>query len=111
MWLDCFTQEQIADVIGVDHTTVGEWILGEKGKLSEIPNTPPESRQHFDVWDFAMPKENNSSYFGRVAPQIVENILWLYTENGKLSSFGKLSVPFSNLTFISFLCGCPWGRS
>src|ERR1035437_10318618 len=51
MWLDCKTEQQIADAIQVHQTTVGEWIR-EKRQQPEFLS-PPESRQHFDVWQFA----------------------------------------------------------
>jgi hypothetical protein len=42
--------------------TVGRWV-GEKRKDAETAQAP-ESRQHFDVWNFAK-AAGESSYFGR----------------------------------------------
>ena len=39
--------------------------------------------QHFDVWSFANGGDD-SSYFGRMPPAVVENLLWLYTEPGDI---------------------------
>ena len=39
--------------------------------------------QHFDVWSFASGGDG-SSYFGRMPPPIVENLLWLYTAPGDI---------------------------
>ena len=84
LWLNGATEQQIAEEIQVHQTTVGEW-LKEKRQLSEFLN-PPESRQHFDVWQFATADEDagTPSFFGKLAPQIVENLLWLYTEPGQI---------------------------
>ena len=84
MWLDCKTEQQIADAIQVHQTTVGEWIK-EKRQLPEFLS-PPESRQHFDVWQFATADNDAGipSYFGKLPPQIIENLLWLYTEPGQV---------------------------
>ena len=92
MWLDCSTQEQIRDKIGIAIGTINDWINGtynEDGtlkvfgfrQLMEYEN-PPESRQHFDVWNFSIPKDEKTNYFGAMPPQVVENLLWLYTEPG-----------------------------
>jgi hypothetical protein len=72
MWLDCLTQEQIAECVGVDHKTISNWV-GIFRQLSEFTN-PPESRQHFDVWNFAIPKDEKTNYFGAMPPQVVENL-------------------------------------
>jgi hypothetical protein len=74
--------------MGVDHKTVSEW-CGEKS--NELGNSPPHATndkpwgvvQHFDVWSFASGGDG-SSYFGRMPPPIVENVLWLYTEPGDI---------------------------
>jgi transposase len=84
MWLDGASEQQIADAIQVHQTTIGEWVK-EKRQQSEFLN-PPESRQHFDVWQFPTPDDDagTPSYFGKLAPQIIENLLWLYTEPGQI---------------------------
>jgi hypothetical protein len=51
MWLDCYTQEQIAEKVGVASGTIANWILNFR-KLAEYEN-PPESRQHFDEYRLA----------------------------------------------------------
>lgn len=84
LWLDCLTQEQIANELGVDQKTVSNWV----GKMGDSPNflEPPESRQHFDVWGFTTADKDAGaqSYFGAIPPQVVENLLWLYTEPGDI---------------------------
>jgi hypothetical protein len=80
MWLNCHTQEDIAEFIGVPQRTLSDWISGYR-KLAETTK-PPTSLQTFDVWNFKIDKEDNSGYFGQMPPQVVENLLWLYTNPG-----------------------------
>lgn len=81
LWLDCQTQQEIAATVGVDQKTVSNW-LGENAKSRDFLE-PPESRQHFDVWSFQT-ADSESSYFGRMPSQVVENLLWLYTDPGDI---------------------------
>ncbi len=67
--------------MGVDDKTIGEWTA----EFSQIcGNSAPDSRQHFDVWSFTTTDKDAGaqSYFGALPPQVVENVLWLYTEPG-----------------------------
>lgn len=82
-WLDCESYRDIAEQIGTDHKTISAW-CGEKA--NEFGNSPPDSRQHFDVWSFGNAPDDvgTQSYFGKMPAQIVENLLWLYTEPGQI---------------------------
>lgn len=82
MWLDCQSARQIAESVGVDHKTITQW-CGELA--SNDGNSPPSSRQHFDVWNFQSADKDAGaqSYFGALPPQVVENLLWFYTEPGQ----------------------------
>ena len=58
--------------------------MGSFGNPPHATNDKPWGVvQHFDVWSFASGGDD-SSYFGRVPPPIVENLLWLYTEPGDI---------------------------
>jgi hypothetical protein len=49
------------------------------------PEKPPDSRQHFDVWSFADAGIGDGRrFFGRMPPQVVENLLWFWTEPGQM---------------------------
>lgn len=48
MWLDCHTQQAIADELGMPQRTISD-VLAKREQDSGFAN-PPESRQHFDVW-------------------------------------------------------------
>lgn len=83
MWLDCWSQTDIAREFGVDDTTIKNWV-GEKAQT--CGDSPPESRQHFDVWQFPTTDRDaggQQSYFGAVPPQVMENLLWFFTEPGQ----------------------------
>ena len=82
LWLDCHSERAIAEQIDVPRPTVQNWV-DENGSSSKSIQ-PPESRQHFDVWQFATADKNagQQSYFGAIPPQVVENLLWFYTEPG-----------------------------
>jgi hypothetical protein len=90
--LSCLSQPQIAAATGVAQQTLNGWITDFAS--SSIFGTPPSrtdaqpwgSIQHFDVWSFASNDREGGgqqSYFGACPPQIMENLLWLYTEPGK----------------------------
>lgn len=49
-WLDCMSERQIAERIGVSHPTVSSWV--EDSRKRPDYYQPPASRQHFDVWNF-----------------------------------------------------------
>jgi DNA methylase len=83
LWLDCVTDSwvKLGELVGTTDKTVKGWIseFSDRSGFSE----PPESRQHFDVWSFQK-ANGESNYFGKMPPQVVENLLWLYTEPGDI---------------------------
>lgn len=83
-WLDCKSERHISDKLGIPRKTINDW-LGEKRQLSDFAQ-PPASRQHFDIWNFTTADNTagTDSYFGKMPPQVVENLLWLYTEPGDI---------------------------
>ena len=90
--LSCLSQRQIADATGTPQQTVQQWVT-EKSQLTIFGQPPGATTaqpwgnvQHFDVWSFASNDREGGgqqSYFGACQPQIMENLLWLYTEPGK----------------------------
>lgn len=79
LWLDCWSGREIAKEIGVTHPTIGGWM--EDFGRNSVFFQPPTSRQHFDIWQFQA-SDGATSYFGAMPPQVVENLLWFYTEPG-----------------------------
>lgn len=84
MWLDCHTQEEIAAAIVVTDQTIKNW-NSNSAQLPEF-REPPESRQHFDIWNFqhADKDAGQQSYFGAIPPQVIENLLWFWTDPGQI---------------------------
>jgi DNA modification methylase len=56
--------------------------VSEKRSSAEFGQSPA-CRQHFDIWQFGQ-ADGESSYFGRMPPQVVENLLWFYTDPGDI---------------------------
>ena len=85
MWLACYSQEEIAEVVGVSHTTVSRAIESfvQNGQLSKMHKTfdtdPDFTPPLYNVWTFAK-KSNAVSHFGNSEQRIVDNLLYLYTE-------------------------------
>lgn len=93
LWLDCLTQDQIAEHIGEPRKTISNWVSGQNDRLSQMAIVPGESDerpwgnvQHFDIWQFATADKGDGaqSYFGAVPPQVIENLLWFFTEPGQI---------------------------
>ena len=89
LWLNCESERDIAKQMGVVHETVSNWVAkkGIDSKFSQPPHVTNDKPwgvvQHFDVWSFQN-GGGDSSYFGRMPPAVVENLLWLYTEPGDI---------------------------
>lgn len=85
LWLNCMSERDVAEAVGVDQATINRWIRDAKADGSDFAS-PPESRQHYNIWTFHQADDTagQKSYFGRMPPQIVENLLWYYTEPGQI---------------------------
>jgi hypothetical protein len=81
MWLDCHEPAAIGRAIERDDQTITSWVERKRSDPEFL--SPPESRQHFDVWSFQK-ADGESSYFGKLPPQVVENLLWFWTEPGDI---------------------------
>jgi hypothetical protein len=90
--LACLTQPQIAAATGVPQQTLSGWVtdFSKSGNFGTPPGAtssqPWGNVQHFDVWSFQSNDRDGGgqqSYFGACPPQVMENLLWLYTEPGK----------------------------
>jgi hypothetical protein len=101
LWLDCCEPPDIAvqmgfvasdasgDERGNASRIVRDWI-GKFRQLPEFSNPPGKTDkqpwgniQHFDIWNFTK-SDSDSTYFGQMPPQVVENLLWFYTELGQI---------------------------
>lgn len=84
LWLECHSDRDISKMMSIADRTISEW-LREKRNSADFAQ-PPDSREHFDVWQFASAEKDagQQSYFGALPPQVVENLLWLFTEPGDI---------------------------
>lgn len=80
LWLDCLSEREVAAELSMDEATAHRWIAS---KAQDCGNEAPASRQHFDIWQFSK-SNSDSTYFGQMPPQVVENLLWFYTEPGQV---------------------------
>jgi hypothetical protein len=62
LWLDCLSEREIAEKVGVDQATAHRWIDAKPEESGFA--SPPESRQHFDVWSFSNGGDGQSSATG-----------------------------------------------
>lgn len=83
-WLNCEADSwpTLAKLVGIDDKTAKAWVSEFSTEVGF--SEPPASRQHFDIWTFTKAEGESSSYFGRMPAQVVENLLWLYTEPGQI---------------------------
>jgi hypothetical protein len=92
LWLDCRTQDEIGKYLDTPQKTISNWVSSQERQLSEMANAPGATDekpwgniQHFDVWQFPTTDRDaggQQSYFGAVPPQVIENLLWFFTEPG-----------------------------
>ena len=68
LWLDCLSERETAEQLGVDQKTAHNWI--KEFSANADFSLPPASRQHFDVWQFATADKTAGaqSYFGAALP-------------------------------------------
>lgn len=86
MWMECCTQKEIADAVGVSRPTVVEFLQ----KVSEIDNHRKSTKsailhddasfkpQVYEIWSFAK-ATNKVRHFGNIPPEIIDNLLYYYT--------------------------------
>lgn len=81
MYLACWTVQEIADDVGIDKSNVSREISKlQNGKLAETQQ-PPEPLQYTNLWSFNnCNPDYGDKYPGRMPGQIIENLLWYYTE-------------------------------
>lgn len=80
LWLNCWSYREIGAELDVDDTTVAEWCAGF---AKTCGNPAPDPLPHADVWAFGKPADDgDGGFFGRLPGQVVESLLWLYTEPG-----------------------------
>jgi len=84
MYLSCYTEEEIAREVGMDQSGVHRAIesIMKNSEIIKSHNESPSSLQITTLWSFDAcdPSYGEKGYPGRMPGQIVENLLWYYTE-------------------------------
>ncbi len=79
LYLSCHTEEEIADKVGLKKSRISEMISGF-GHMSKTEQ-PSLSCQDTDFWEFnACDPQFGEKYPGRMPGQVIENLLWYYTQ-------------------------------
>jgi DNA-binding XRE family transcriptional regulator len=87
MWMACYTQEEIAEKVGVSVGTVNERTkecsnLDKCPKLNKLLALYQDAEWQpptMNVWSYAK-KSNEVSHFGNSEQRIVDNLLYAFTE-------------------------------
>ena len=87
LYMDCLTHREIAQRVGIPQQSVTDIIksLTERGRVSEIGQSLDFDRDSdftvplYNIWTFGK-LSNEIKHFGNSEQQIVDNLLYLYTE-------------------------------
>lgn len=81
MWLSCHTEQEIADSVGDLTRQRINQILDNARKFKSEEICIPDSLQLFNLWNFQdCDPRYGMDYPGRIPGQIIENLLYYYTE-------------------------------
>jgi DNA-binding XRE family transcriptional regulator len=86
MWLACYTQQEIADSVGITKQAV-EQVCQETAGLPKLDKVDQSAAEHatdftppiYNIWK-QQEKTNGSSHFGNSEVRWVDNLLYLYTK-------------------------------
>jgi hypothetical protein len=85
LWLSCETHENISAMVKKPRQTVTDIIakIAENGQLSDTGifrdfNDEDSPRRIYDIWNFGK-ATNEVKHFGNIPPEIIENLLYYYT--------------------------------
>lgn len=81
MWLACYTQQEIAEAVCVDQSRVAQILrdLLENSETEDSNIFRNFDPQLYSVWNFGK-STNEVKHFGNIPPEIVENLLYYYTQ-------------------------------
>lgn len=81
LYLACYTQEEIAEKVKISQKAVSNIIVDSKNSIGGKITTP-DSLQYYNVWNFGQCDERYGikGFPGRIPGQIIENLLYYYTE-------------------------------
>lgn len=87
MWLACYTQQEIADAVGVDKATASRELedccnleaLPKSNKLSALHEDADWTPPLYDIWNVSS-NNNSTTHFGNTPVEFVDNLLYFYTK-------------------------------
>jgi len=80
LWLQCYTYSSIETMLGVPETTAKRIIEKvQNGKTAKMDFLKGFVPQLYNIWSFAK-NNNDNDHFGNMPRDIVENLLYYYTE-------------------------------
>ena len=88
LYLQCYSYREIAEKLDINHQTVGN-ILSKNGTFSEIRQ--PDDLQLYNVWSVGRLSEDQLKYPGQTPQEIVENLIYYYTDPPQVNPRLKLS--------------------
>lgn len=84
LWLACYTQEEIAEVVGLTHQAIDE-ILQKRAELPESAKFPSSLHQAdfeiplYNIWK-QQTKSGSVNHYGNSEVKWLDNLLYLYTK-------------------------------
>jgi len=80
LWLSCLTEQEIADIVGLDIATISRKIaiFLQNSQLAEINNFSNFTPQKYAMWNFGK-ATNRAKIFGNIPPEIIDNLLYYFT--------------------------------
>lgn len=79
MYLQCYTQEEIAKKCNISQQTVSNRISNLTKNVEKYKISKDFTPQLYNIWNFAR-NNNETKHFGNVPTEITENLLYAYTE-------------------------------
>ncbi|MHB8282267.1 MAG: DNA methyltransferase, partial [bacterium] len=87
MWLACYTQEEIAEAVNMDKSSISRFVekdllhLVSENQMQQINSSFMQDFEIplYNVWAFGK-KTNEVTHFGNSEQRIVDNLLYLYTD-------------------------------
>jgi len=103
LYLQCWTQEQIAEKLEVSHQTIGRAVQDSvDGKMDIIP----DNLQLYNVWNVGKLSQTQLKYPGQTPLDIVENIVYYYTASPQVGplKLSKVVDPMAGSGIIRDAC-------
>ena len=93
LYLKCTPQVEIAEILGLNEAKITRILQNIKNnKMKFLTETPPDSLQVYDVWNFSkLDQQYGQDYAGRIPGQINEKSCILAEKQQQGRSSGKFA--------------------